>query len=504
MVLRKPYGFLIKHFKMIHLVLTVLYIYLAMKVNNMLRYYNNFIAGKESKLNAIKYATNYYLIAIILSIAICLVIYALMRYKKKPKLFYVVLMAIYLAITLVIIFAQGGLNTIYIGEVSSKELRLYHDLLQIIIIFQYLTILVTLIRGLGFDIKKFNFKEDIAELQLDVTDNEEVELTIGSTEGILRRIRRQLRELKYYYKENKLFIDVIGILFTVIIVLSIIVNIKIVHKSFKEGEEVSTDKYSFTVTNSYLTNKSFDGDSISDANNTFLLAQIFIYSKVGRTELNTGNITLKTEHNTYTINTRYTTLFKDVGVGFKDQIISTPRSFLFIFVISNAELKDKMQIHYIGDIKIDLNPINLDKSVKTTNLQIGESIDLGKTVLSSGKIAINRFDVKNSYTYNYEYEIYGKKYTSKLNIISPNKTILYLNLTNQNIRGISDYDLIKTYGTIKYKIADTEFTIKTPINKTPTSYKDGIFIEVDKQMEQATSIWIEFNIRNQKYIYTLK
>ena len=86
MILRKPYGFLIKHFRMIHLVLTALYIYLAIKVNSLLSYYNNFISGKESKLNAIKLVTNYYLIAIIISIIICLIIYALMRYKKKPKL----------------------------------------------------------------------------------------------------------------------------------------------------------------------------------------------------------------------------------------------------------------------------------------------------------------------------------------------------------------------------------------------------------------------------------
>ena len=69
MILRKPYGFLIKHFRLIHLILTTLYIYLAIKVNSLLKFYNNFISGSESKLNAIKYITNYYLIAIIASIS---------------------------------------------------------------------------------------------------------------------------------------------------------------------------------------------------------------------------------------------------------------------------------------------------------------------------------------------------------------------------------------------------------------------------------------------------
>ncbi len=55
MVLKKPYGFLIKHFKVIHLILTALYIYLAMHVNQILNYYNNFISNTASKLDAIKY-----------------------------------------------------------------------------------------------------------------------------------------------------------------------------------------------------------------------------------------------------------------------------------------------------------------------------------------------------------------------------------------------------------------------------------------------------------------
>ena len=134
MILRKPYGFLIKHFKIIHLILTVAYIYLAIKVNNLLKYYNNFISGKESKLNAIKLITNYYLIAIIASIIICLIIYALMRYKKKPKLLYFILIILYIAVTIVINISYKGLDTIYISALDIKTLRLYRDILKIYLV----------------------------------------------------------------------------------------------------------------------------------------------------------------------------------------------------------------------------------------------------------------------------------------------------------------------------------------------------------------------------------
>ena len=74
MVLKKPYGFLIRYFKVIHLVLFCLSLFLKMKVNQVLQFYNRFIQGNASKLDANSYITHFYIIAIIFSIAICLVI----------------------------------------------------------------------------------------------------------------------------------------------------------------------------------------------------------------------------------------------------------------------------------------------------------------------------------------------------------------------------------------------------------------------------------------------
>ena len=504
MILRKPYGFLIKHFKLIHLILTAIYIYLAIKVNDILRYYNEFIKGTESKLNAIKYVNNYYLIAIIASTIICLIIYALMRYKKKPKLLYVILISLYLAVTILINYSYGGLQAIYISTLSARDLRLYRDLLRIIIVFQYISIFFTLIRGLGFDIKKFNFKEDISELNLDVTDDEEIELTVGNTEGLKRRIRRQLRELKYYYQENKLFISTIIGIIIVITIFILTINKKVINKEYKEGDKITTDKFSFVVLNSYLTNKSYDGSIITNSDTTFLIAKITIISKVGKTELNTSNMILKTSSGSYTINKRYTSFFKDIGTGYKDQIISNQKTYLFIYAIDKNDINKKIQINYASDKKINLSPINIDESSKPSFYKLGENIDLSQTILGSGNFNINKYNINNIFAYSYEYEINGKKYNSKINLISQNKTILYLDLNYLSDRNISIYDFISNYGKIKYKINDIEYSTSPPVNKTPNSAKNSLYLEVDKQIEKASNIWIELTIRNNKYIYTLK
>jgi len=207
MILKKPYAFLIKHFKMIHVILTGLYIYLAFKVSSILNFYNGYIDGSVGKLRAIEYINNTPFIIIGVSFIVCFILFILMRYKKKPKLLYFVLSMLYILVYAVIFMSYNGLNTIYNSVLDTKTLLLYRDFLRIIIVFQYISIIFTTIRAIGFDIKKFNFSEDINSLELDVSDAEEVELVMGVDQHKLtQKFNRSLREVRYYIVENKIFV----------------------------------------------------------------------------------------------------------------------------------------------------------------------------------------------------------------------------------------------------------------------------------------------------------
>lgn len=504
MILRKPYAFLIKHFKIIHLILTAIYIYLAVKVNSLLTYYNNFIGGTESKLNAMNYITNYYLIAIIISIIICLIIFSLMKYKKKPKLLYLILIILYLAVAVIINVSYNGLNTIYISILDSKTQRLYRDLLKIIIIFQYISIAFTLIRGLGFDIKKFNFKEDISELELDITDDEEVELTLGSTEGLQRKIRRRLRELIYYYKENELFINIVLLIIMAISSLSITVNRQVINKVYNQNEPFRTDAFEFNINNSYITTKNYASKTINGDKTSFVIIKMSVSPINGENKLNTANLVLKIGNNNYTINPQNHSNFKDLGYNYNNTVIKNPQKYIFDFVISNEDKNKKMQLIYAGDKKVNLKPINLDEITNTKNYKLQDKIDLSTTTLGSGELTINSYEIKNKFLYAYNYEINGQSYTSNLNITSQNNTIINLKLSSNLPFDLTSYDFISTYGKVKYKINDEEYTSNYLNNKTPGSYNEGLYLEVDKNIENASNIWLELNIRNTQYIYTIK
>ena len=505
MILRRPYGFLIKHFKLIHLFITGLYIYLLVKVNSILNYYNDYLGGTANRLNAIKLTNKLYLIAVILSIVLCIIIYALMRYKKKPKLLYFILIILYILISLVINISYSGLNQIYVfNSLELKTARLYRDILRITTIFQYISIAFTLVRGLGFDIKKFNFKEDYADLGIELEDDEEVELSLGTNEGIFRRIRKKIREYTYYYKENKLIlVAIIGVIALVILV-TVILNVKVINKVYSENEVVPTDSFNFDVTSTYITSRSATNTILTDENETYVIVKMNITPYTRGSRINTGYIVLEVGKNKYTLVEKNSNNFSDIGNLYINQSLISGSTYIFPFKIPKNKINDKMRLIYLERTKINLNPTYLDQEERTKEYKLKEELNFKDSIISNGYINIKSIDIKDSFTYDFTYQIEDKSYTSKLNIKSISNTLLNLKLTSSLPDKITLYELLEKYGKIKYKVESKEYTSNLMNNKTPGIYTEGLFLEVDKEVEKASKIWIEITIRNMKYIYNLK
>ena len=55
MILKKPYAFLIKHFRLIHIILSTLLIYIAFSFNKVHKYIKELISGISNKYDAIIY-----------------------------------------------------------------------------------------------------------------------------------------------------------------------------------------------------------------------------------------------------------------------------------------------------------------------------------------------------------------------------------------------------------------------------------------------------------------
>lgn len=502
MILRKPYAFLIKYFKIIHLVLTFFSIYLIMRVNGILEFFNDFIGGTVGQLEAINYVSNLYILVIVLSILICLIVLILMKYKKKPYLLYIILIAVYLAIGLVLGFTNNTLEVISESIIGTKDLLLYRDILRILILFQYIAFFFVLVRALGFDIKKFDFDADLEGFSIVEEDDEEVELTLEDTNKYERKIRRHLRELRYYYVENRVYINVILVIVLVVFLSGFIVNKEVINKVYNEKENFSTDYFTFSVSNSYISNKGYDNKVITDTNTSFVIVKLNVKNRHETRELNTGKLLLSVNNNVYSSKVMYSKKFKDLGNVYTGNKINGQNTYIFIFNVSLEELDDDMYFVY-GDKKVFLKPIDLDEVSKEVVYNIGGEVDMSNTFLGSGKFSIKSYELADKFNYSYNYYVSGQPFTGNLTIKSINNIILHLVIDASYSSDYDNYSLLSNYGVLKYKIGDVEYSSSFD-NKTPSSYKEGIYVNVDKDILEADKIWFDLVLRNKRYIYNLK
>lgn len=504
MVFKRPYGFLIRHFKLIHLILTGLFIYLLKYVNDILGFYNDFRAGIASKVDAELYLNNGYVLPVVLSIVICVVVYLLLKYKDKPRFLYIVLIGFVLGVSIMINIVQGGLEVILYEVIDTKTLLLYRDLLKILIVFQYISIGMVLVRGLGFDIKKFNFVKDLHELDIDVTDEEEVELTLGNTNVAKRKLHRRLREFKYYYIENKTFILIVVGIILLFSIVGFVINFEFINKVYDQGESFSSEQFGFRLMNSYITRTSYNNEVLLDDEYYFVIADMNLFSRGEKKVFNKANLILYIGDNSYRSENYTGDKFMDLGTIYRKQKVGSDSSYLFVYKVPSSEANKRMRLVYAGDLKVNLKPVMLDKNNKSKNYKVGDKIDLSKTTFGSGSITISNVEIGESFEYPYQYEIGGKIYDSKYTINSSQGSILKLDISSKYPFGLDDYTFLDTYGTLKYKVDDKEYKVKSFINKTPVSHQEGIYVSVDKNIVDATDIWFDIQIRSERYIYKIK
>lgn len=520
MILRKPYAFLIKHFKIIHFILCLLMIYVVYKINNISKFIADYINNVANTNLATDYVGATIFISILIIIGILVILYILMRYKKKPKLLYLISIIVYTLIFFVLFYVMLNFQIIEKEIIDPKTIRLLRDIVKIIMYPEYIFILIMVIRSLGFDIKKFDFKSDIEEMNIEVTDNEEVELSVGiDTEKIKTRGRRQLRELKYYVLENKIFVFTILGVVGIVTILYLILNINVVNKIYKEGDKIDTSYFSMNLTNSYITTKNDFGEDITTSDSFYVIVKLNVKSLLNDGldyKLTPSRFLLETGSNTYTPTLKYYDYFKTLGIGYKNQTLSYDNfnTYILVYNVPTEYIDSVKYIRYeegfeyvkkdyvVKTKKIKISPMNLDKVNLVGTYNLNDKIDLSTSVLS-GTFTISSYEINKNFVYEYKYCINDNCENLKNNIVSStNNQLLKLTVENTSDR-YNVYNFANTFIKIKYNIGEKEYTSKLT-NKTPISSLNSMYFDVDGNIINANSIWLEITIRNKMYKYMLK
>ena len=356
MILRRPYAFLIKHFRFIHLILFSLMVYITVMANNILKFFTEYITNNGNiEVIAANYINSFIIISIILIIVLSIVVYLLMRFKKKPRLLYILIILVSIISGILFVYLYNNIKVLETSAMSARNIRLLRDISRFNYWGLFVLCIPLLIRGLGFDIKKFNFSKDIADLKLDKKDNEEIEVNIDlSSDGLKRGGHKLSRELKYYYFENKFILNIIFGIILLILIIIFPFNKFFINKTLVEGDTLGTKNFNIKVNDSYISER-----KQTSKNNSYLILNISLKGKNSNYKLNLDNFILEGKNNEYIPSLKYYYYFTDLGNGYYNNILNTKdyEEYILIYNIDNIDKDSNFRLRYLENNRyIKLKP----------------------------------------------------------------------------------------------------------------------------------------------------
>mgnify|MGYP004682476117 FL=1 len=276
MILRKPYAFLIKHFRAIHIALATLLILIGYETNRIFKFFKEYIKLSkylriyvEPSIKSVGWITFLALLAVL---GILIAIFVLMNKKKKPTKYYVFSIIFYAILLIFFVFVNSQIYSLVQNSSTIKLVNLVRDLLFMVYLAQIPFIIICLIRGLGFNIKKFDFKSDLKDMDITAADSEEFELAVElDANDVKTKFRRGLRITKYIINENKVILTIVAIALSSYIVISLFLNFFVYNRVYSEGSNVKLGDFSIKVLDSYQTTTNYKHVDISKNKYTYYI-----------------------------------------------------------------------------------------------------------------------------------------------------------------------------------------------------------------------------------------
>lgn len=534
MVFKKPYAFLIKYFKLINFIICVLSGYIAYRAYSIIDFFGDYILNNYSGNYYPGFSESYvnpfvYLVLIIILIGVA-GIYLLFTYKKKPKKWYLVSMIYYIIFIIFLIFIKKTMITLEETVITAEIARFYRDISIIIFMPQIPLIIMFLLRGLGFNAKKFNFDVDLRDLEIEENDNEEIEIVLKKDNVKLRRnINRFLREFKYYVLENKFIVSIISIVLLCIIVIFIFMALpEIIDKNYKQGDAFSINNLKYKIEDSIVTNIDYKGNYIDDE-------KYYVVIKV-RIE-NTSEEDIKLDYNNFrlALNDDYVYPIMDKGRNFVDyardyytEIIKAKSNNIYsiVYEIDENDLKKNYEIKIYNGTKlldnllmgsynyISIGPAVINKVSNSGTFNQGEEINFVNSNLGNSTLKLSNAKILDKYIYDYEYCTKNSCNNYK-DIVSIDYT------TNKSTLIVMDYeysmdDTIPFYNHssdintfvnsfIKVRYIENKKTAYAEIkNVTPKNLKGQIVVETTNAIKNSEEIEIAIVVRNKEYLVKIK
>lgn len=533
MILRKPYAFFIKNFRLMHLIMTVILGYLMFRTYDILDFFNKYLSSNTSFIG--RELTDplfniFMFIGPVIMIITSTIVMVVLNQKKKPYKFYIINIAVSI---FVIAFYYYNLDTVSQLEVRELDIRLIRgirDFVFALLVTQIGSVLITFARASGFDVKKFDFKKDLQALEIKEDDREEFEVNINvDFNKITRKFRRLIRYSKYIYKENVFICNVVILMVVAIFGTIYLIDKNVYNKTYSNHEFFDTPNYKMRVLDVYSTTTDNKGTRITKENMSLVIVKLEVRRKFKKEiTLNTAETALKLGSKRYYPTDEYRDKIDDLGTPYFKQIVSDSfTKYMLVYEVPTKNLNRKMEFNYVKTvataklepniIHITIAPIDLDKDKEVAIVKLEEENKLNDSLYKDTILNIKSYEISDTFINDYKFCHNKICYNSK-EFIKPilntnfDKTLLKLDLNyvydnNSDMVSNNFKKLVDNYLTLEYKVNDNSYTQAIGLNvlqNNKTSNNNIYYLEVNKQVKESNELKLVFKIRNKTYKYLIR
>lgn len=524
MILKKPYAFLIKHFRLIHLLLLPPIIYLIYQSSKIVTFFNNYAkTGTYTYVNDLagSYINPLMYLAIVFILLIVLIVTYLLVVKKKPIKLYIGFIAYYTILLIIFTVVHNILGGIEDELLEMTTIRVYRDFSLIFYVPQYFFLVYDFIRGFGFDIKSFNFSHDLKELEIEASDSEEVEIKLDiNNYQTKRKINRYLREMKYYAIENRFILTCIGVITLIIVGIIGYYNYSMYHKTYKEMQIVNNNGFQYTINKSLITNLNYNGNKLNDKKYYLVISIDINNMQYQSNKLDKKDFTLEINDKYYYPIYDRGDYFLDYGIPYKGEKIkgNTKKTYVLVYELEKKLLYQKYNMVIMNEFLvkkndlvatkkyIKINPLYAITNNKVTEVGLGKEVIFNNTNLDGSSLRIDKYEVLNYYSYQSngvshlvtpDIQNYGSGILLVLNDkFKINKKFNYYSNTidkkmfynNHAIIACENKDVVKYYNVV---------------DVTPNDLDNVTILQVNRMVSDSEHVKLIINIRGVMYFIDL-
>ena len=517
MIIRKPYAFLIKNFKKLHMLLLALSIYVFFQINDVNSFMNTFmkLGVYDSTTDPVtRHITFLLSFSCILIFALSTSILFLLHHKKKPWKIYLFPIIEYLALFFVLEMVKGFFAN-YTYGIATSDLNFIRDLFSIFMIVQIVPITVFVMRVLGLDYKKFGFNLDEEFLQLSESDREEIEVALDIDINTFKRLFKRLwRNVIYFYNDHKKICNAIGGILVVITLYNGYKYFFVVNRSYKEGNNFDVNGYTIKINKTYFTDKDYKGDIISN-NSNFVILDVSVTNHYSPRTIKIENFHIKNGSSKYdyiTTKSIYANEFQDLGKVYDDKVDigrGKTANFIIIFRVDKILKKNRFVLYFQENSnmlrRIKLKVSDYSKFKETTNYSLMDDMEVNFATGNKEIMSFDNYDFTDEVEYQVRNCVYESCETIKKTYTSDDlHKVLEIKFGSEVFDGKNMIDFLSKYGKIYYEDSNKEL-VKLDIDNAVGKkyYGKLVYLKVPNEIVDSNNVYIEFTVRNLKYHYQI-